>query len=508
MRKIREVLRLKWKLGRTHRETQRACGVSQGTVAEYLQRAKGLTWCEVRSMDDAELEARLYPAVPHSRVPRPMPDWAEIYREHRRPGVTLLLLWEEYKADHLDGYGYSRFCELYRAFTKKLDVTMRQDYKAGEVLQVDWAGQTISIHDRHSGEVHEASLFVACLAASQYTFAHASWDQTLPEWIDCHVRTWDFLGGVSDLVVPDNTKTAVKSPCYYEPELNRTYAEMAEHYGVAVVPTRVRKPRDKAKVENAVLQTERWILARLRNHTFFSLAEANQAIRELLSRLNDRQRKDLGASRRELYEKLDRPALRSLPGERYRFAEWKKVRVGCDYHVEHKKHFYSVPYQLVSTELDLRATAHTVEVFHKGKQVAVHSRARGPGHITVTEHMPKSHQSIRGWTPKGLLKKAQETGEATRDVVETILTTKRHPQQGFRSCLGLMRLEKRYGAQRLEAACQRALRISSPSYKNVKSILQSGLDQQPFEVEPSAPTSGLEHPNIRGQAYYQEETPS
>ena len=311
MRKIREVLRLKWMLGRTHRETRRACGVSQGTVSEYLQRAKGMTWDEVKSLDDAELEARLYPPRPHSRVPRPVPDWKELYQEHRKPGVTLLLLWEEYRADQPDGYGYSQFCELYRGFTKTLDVTLRQDYKAGEVLQVDWSGQTIPIHDRQSGEIHEVSLFVACLGASQYTFACATWDQKLESWIDCtHTKTWDFLGGVTELVVPDNAKTAVTSPCYYEPDLNRTYADMADHYGVAVLPARVRKPRDKAKVENAVLQTQRWILARLRNETFFSLAEVNRAIRMLLEKLNDRVRRDLDASRRELFERLDRKALR------------------------------------------------------------------------------------------------------------------------------------------------------------------------------------------------------
>lgn len=508
MRKIREVLRLKWDLGRTHRETRVACGVSQGTVTEYLQRAKGMSWEEVRSMDDAELEARLYPPVAHSRVPRSVPDWREVYQDHRKPGVTLLLLWEEYRAEHPEGYGYSRFCELYGRFTKTLETTLRQDYKAGEVVQVDWAGQTIPIHDRKSGEIHEASLFVACLGASQYTFAYATWDQKLPAWIDCHVKTWDFLGGVSQVVVPDNTKTAVKSPCYYEPDLNRTYADMADHYDVAVLPARVRKPRDKAKVENAVLQAERWILARLRNETFFYLAEANQAIRELLRKLNNRVRRDLGVSRRDLYERLDRPALRPLPRERYQIAEFKTVRVGCDYHVEYKSHYYSVPYQLVSTELDLKATAHTVEVSHKGKRVAVHSRARGAGHTTVPEHMPLAHQRIRGWTPTGLLEKARATGEATRKVVETILETKRHPQQGFRACLGLMRLEKRYGAERLETACQRALQISSPSYKSVKSILQSGLDQQPLEAEQPCATQGIEHRNIRGQAYYQQEIPS
>ncbi|MDH3308646.1 MAG: IS21 family transposase [Acidimicrobiia bacterium] len=509
MRKIREVLRLKWVLGCTHREVRRACRVSHGTVSEYLKRARGLTWEVVSGLDDGELERRLYPPPAPSHVPRPMPEWAEVYQEHRKPGVTRWLLWEEYRADHPDGYGYSQFCEHYRRFTKRLHVTLRRDYKAGEVLEVDWAGQKIPIHDRKSGEVHEASLFVACLGASHYTFARATWDETLPQWIDSHVRAFEFLGGVPEMIVPDNPKTAVTSPCYYEPDLNRTYAEMADHYGVAVVPARVLKPRDKAKVESAVLQTERWILARLRNRTFFSLAEVNAAIGELLVRLNDRRMRELDASRRELFHKLDRPALGPLPQERYRFAAWKKVRVGCDYHVAYEKHYYSVPYQLVSSELDLRATAHCVEVFHKGKSVAVHVRARGPGHTTLPQHMPKSHQEIVGWTPRKLLEKARGTGKATRTVVETILATRRHPQQGFRSCLGLMRLEKRYGGERLELACDRALRIASPSYKSVQSILKAGLDRQPVESEhPPAPTAGLAHENLRGEDYYQQGAPS
>ncbi len=508
MRKIREVLRLKWVLGCTHREVRRACRVSHGTVCEYLKRARTLSWEEVCALDDGALERQLYPPTAPSHVPRPMPEWAEVYLEHRKPGVTRWLLWEEYRADHPDGYGYSQFCEHYRRFTKKLDVTLRRDYKAGEVLEVDWAGHKIPIHDRKNGEIHEASLFVACLGASHYTFARATWDETLPHWIDSHVRAFEFLGGVPEIVVPDNPKTAVTSPCYYEPDLNRTYAEMADHYDVAVVPARVRKPRDKAKVECAVLLTERWILARLRNRTFFSLAEANAAIRELLGPLNDRRMKALDASRRELFDRLDQPVLGPLPKERYRFAAWKKARVGCDYHVAYEKHYYSVPYQLVSTELDLRATLHSVEVFHKGKSIAVHVRARGPGHTTLTEHMPRSHQAIVGWTPKKLLEKARDVGEATRTVVETILAIKRHPQQGFRACLGLMRLEKRYGGDRLELACSRALRISSPSYKSVQSILKAGLDRLPLESEPPAPTAGLAHENVRGEDYYQQGAPS
>ncbi len=459
-------------------------------------------------MDDAELERLLYPPPPGRRAGRAVPGWAEVYQELKRPGVTLLLLWEEYRTDHPDGYGYSWFCEHYRAFRRTLDATLRQDYKAGELMLVDYAGQTIPVQDRSTGERREAHLFVACLGASQYTWAEVTWGQTLPEWIEAHVDALEFFGGSAEILVPDNTKTGVKSPCRYEPELNPTYAEMARHYSMAVIPTRVGKARDKAKVENAVLQAERWILARLRHRTFFHLADVNRAVRELLDRLNRRPRKDLGLSRRELYEKLDRPALRPLPAERYRFAQWKKVRVAPDYHVELERHYYSVPYQLIGQQLDLRAAGHTVEIFHKARSVARHPRAAGPGHTTVAEHMPKAHQEYLKWTPQRLVRWARKSGEATAELVTTILESKRHPQQGFRSCLGLLRLERRYDAERLDAACRRALAIHSPTYRSVKSILAAGLDRRPLPQEEATATRRVEHENIRGAAYYQEEIPS
>lgn len=508
MRKIREVLRLKWSLGRSHREVVRSCSIGQGTVSEFLRRARGLSWEEVQEMDDRELEDRLYPPPTAGSGPRPEPDWAEVYQELKRPGVTLLLLWEEYRTDSPHGYGYSWFCDHYRAFRRTLDATLRQDYKAGELLLVDYAGQTIPVVDRHTGEIREAQLFVACLGASQYIYAEATWGQTLPEWIEAHVHALEFLGGSTEILVPDNTKTGVRSPCRYEPEINPTYAEMARHYGIAVIPTRVRKPRDKAKVENAVLQAERWVLARLRKRTFFHLADLNRAVGELVAKLNDKTRKDLGLSRRQLYEKLDRPALRPLPTERYRFASWKKVRVAPDYHVELLRHYYSVPYQLIGQQLDLRASARTVEIFHKARSVARHARSAGPGHTTVAEHMPKSHQHYLEWTPERLVRWARKSGEATAEVVTTILESKRHPQQGFRSCLGLLSLERRYDAERLEAACRRALLIRSPSYRSVKSILRAGLDQKPLAQEEQTATQRVEHQNIRGAAYYQEEIPS
>ena len=505
MRKIREVLRLKWERGLSHRQVERSLQMGRGTVAGYLRRAlaAGLSWEQVATLIDGDLEQRLFPSAAGPPTgSKPLPDWARVHQELKRKGVTLSLLWQEYRERDADGYGYSRFCELFRAWEGRLDPCLRQDYAGGEKLFVDYAGQTVVVQDASSGAPREAQVFVAVLGASNYTFAEATWSQALEDWIGSHVRAFQFLGGVSELVTPDNLKSGVKAPCRYEPDLNRSYTEMAEHYGVAVVPARVRKPRDKAKVESGVLQVSRWILARLRNETFFSLRELNESIRKLLGELNERPLKVLGISRRELFERVDRPALRPLPRTPYEFAEWKHVRVAPDYHVELEGHYYSVPYQLLRQQLQLRATAWTVEVFHKGKRVAAHHRDRRKAkHSTLTEHMPKAHQAYLEWTPTRLVQWAEKTGRATAELVAAILCGRVHPQQGFRSCLGLMRLGDRYGAERLEAACQRALAIQGLSYKSVKSILDHGLDRQPLAaaVDGAAP---IQHGNLRGAAYY------
>lgn len=507
MRKIREVLRLKWVLGLSHRQVQRSVRLGLGTVAEYLRRAKleGLSWAQVESLSDAELEQRLFPRRPATAVgEREVPDWSKVHRELTRKGVTLALLWQEYRERESEGYGYSRFCQLYRAWEGQLEVCLRQQYRGGEMLFVDYAGQTVEVIDAQSGEVREAAIFVAALGASSYTYAEATWSQDLGDWIGSHVRTFAALGGVSELVVPDNLKSGVTSPCRYDPDVNRTYAELAEHYGVAVLPARVRKPRDKAKVESGVLQVSRWILARLRNERFFSLPELNARIAALLVELNERPLRVLRVSRRELFEQLDRPALRPLPPQPYEMAEWKKVRVGPDYHVELEGHYYSVPYQLVKKQLDLRATAQMVEVLDGGKRVAAHRRDRRRGrHTTLAEHMPKAHREYLEWTPPRLIRWAEKSGPATAELVEQIMLSRAHPQQGFRACLGIMRLGKTYGAERLEAACRRALAVGGLSYKSVRSILANGLDQEPLEE--SAEAASIEHDNVRGASYYQAE---
>jgi len=431
---------------------------------------------------------------------RPLPDWSSQYKELKRKGVTLFLLWQEYKAVYPDGYQYSRFCELYRAWASKIDVSMRQTHKAGEKLFVDYAGQSLPITNPETGEIREAQVFVATLGASSYTFAEVTWTQTLPDWIGSHTRAFAFFGGASEILVPDNLKSGVTTPCRYEPGLNRTYMDLASHYGTAIIPARVYKAKDKAKVESGVLVVGRWILARLRNRTFFSLGEANTAIVELLTQLNDRPFQKLPGSRREMFETLDKPALKQLPASPYTYAEWKKARVNIDYHIEVDGHYYSAPYQLIKQSLDVRTTAHTVECFHKGKRVASHRRSFHKGkHTTVTEHMPKAHQEYAEWTPQRLVRWAASFGPNTSGVVEAIMRKRVHPQQGFRSAL--LRLGKQYGQKRLENACERALATGATSYKSVASILKANLDKQPVQ-ETFEDAEPIEHGNIRGAGYY------
>ena len=505
MRKIKEVLRLKFETDLSNRRIARCCHISRPAVRAYLSRFEkaGLSWPAAAELDDATLEHKLYPpppALPASE--RTVPDWTQIHRELRRKGVTLTLLWHEYKAAHPAGFQYSWFCDQYRTWAGRLDVVMRQEHRAGEKLFVDYAGQTVEVVDRRTGEIREAQIFVAVLGASSYTYAEATWTQALVDWIGSHVRAFEFLGGTPEVIVPDNLRPAVSKAHRYEPDLNPTYQDLANHYSVAVLPARVRKPRDKAKAEAGVLLVERWILAVLRNQSFFSLEALNRAIARLLKRLNERPFKKLPGSRQELFEQLDRPALQSLPMHAYEFAEWKKVQVNIDYHIEIEGHYYSVPYQLVRRQLDARYSARTVECFHKGQRVASHIRSRLKGrHTTVSEHMPKSHRQYAEWTPQRLIRWAEKTGPATAGVVQTILQQRTYPQQGFRSCLGILRLGKSFGEDRLEAACRRALKIGSCSYKSIDSILRQGLDRRALPEQQALELS-IEHHNIRGSDYY------
>ena len=505
MRKIKEVLRLKWAQGLSNRQIAKTCGIARPTVGEYLRRATeaGLAWPLPPDLDEAALERQLFPPPPSLPAQaRGVPDWSLVHQELKRKGVTLFLLWQEYRETHPEGYQYSWFCDHYRAWQGKLDVVMRQDHRAGEKLFVDYAGQTMPVVDRNTGEIREVQIFVAVLGASSYTYAEATWTQGLADWIGSHRRTFAFLGGVPELVVPDNLRAGVSKAHRYEPDLNPTYQAMASHYGVAVLPARVRRLRDKAKVEAGVLLIERWILAALRRRTFFSLAELNAAIAGLLEKLNARPFKKLPGCRRAHFEALDRPALNPLPAAPYEYAEWKKARVHIDYHVAVEGHYYSVPHALIKRQLDVRITQNTLECFYRGNRVASHRRSQQKGrHTTVPAHMPESHRQAGEWTPQRLSNWAAKTGPATEKLITTVLTSRRHPQQAYRSCLGILRLGKAYGDVRLEAACRRALILGSHSYKSIESILKHRLDDKPL-AEQQELALPEDHDNIRGPSYY------
>jgi transposase len=503
MRNIREALRLAAG-GLSNRQIGASLSVSKTTIRNCLRRATaaGLAWPLPDELTDAMLEARLYPPPPSTPgEERPQPDWAAVHRELKRPGVTLLLLWQEWRTQHPEGYSYSRFCEHYNRWKGRLSPVMRQTHVAGEKLFVDYAGTTIDVHDAATGEVHACQLFVAALGASSFTYAEATRTQTLADWIGSHTRAFAYLHGVPGMVVSDNLKSGITKACFYEPAVNRTYASMAEHYDTAIVPARPRKPRDKAKVEAAVLLGTRWIIAKLRNRKFFTLAELNEAIAACVDDLNTRNSRHLGASRRTLFDDLERAALKPLPAEPFEYAEWKQCRAGLDYHVEVFKHYYSVPSTLLKEKLWARITARTVELFHNGSRVASHVRSSSNrGHTTIAEHMPSSHRRYADWTPESLKRRAAEIGPSTAALVEIVLRERTHPEQGFRSCVGIIGLKNSYGPERLEAACVRALEIGARSYTSVKSILETKRDRK--RPEPAADGPAIVHDNIRGPTYF------
>jgi transposase len=504
MRRIREVLRLKYESGLGHRAIAPACGVGVGTVSEYVKRAQqaGLTWPLSAELDDAALEARLFSGAAVPVRERVAPDCTRIHQELKRTGVTLHLLWEEYREVHADGYAYSQFCEIYRRWAGKLKPSMRQQHRVGEKTFVDFSGKRPHIVDRKTGEEIPVELFVAVLGASSYTYAEATRTQQLDEWIGAHTRMLEYFGGSSEIWVPDQLKSAITRSCRYEPSVNRSYQDLANHYGAVVVPARPGKAQDKAKVESTVLLAQRWILARLRNRTFFDLTELNAAIWELLEQLNARTMQKVGKSRRELWEELDRPALKPLPASRYELARWKLCRVNIDYHVDVERRSYSVPYQLVHEQVEARYTASVVEVYHRGRRVASHVRRYDHQPSTRAEHMPSAHRAHAEWTPSRLIRWAEKSGPATGRVVAGILDSRPHPEQGYRACLGLMRLGRRYGTARLDAACERAEHLRSFSYRTVKNILTSAQDRLPFEDESHSQDVTPTHDNIRGADYY------
>ena len=504
MRKVREVLRLKHAHGMSYRKISEATGVGKTQASEYVRRATvaGVTWPVPDEVDDAELDRRLFPVTGDCTDVRPAIDWPANQTELKRRGVTLALLWQEYLAEHPAGYSYTRYCELHRAWKKTVSATMRQTHLAGEKLFVDWAGDTIGVIDPATGIEHRARIFVAALGASNYTYAEARWTETLPDWIGAHVNAINTIGGVPLALVPDNLKAGITKPSRYEAGINRTYQDLADHYGCVVLPTRIIKPRDKAKVEVAVQIVERFVLAKLRNKTFFSLAELNVAIRDSVTAINTKIMRRMGKSRLELLETLDRPALKALPNEPYEYAEWKRARVAPDYHIEIADHFYSVPSKLIRDVVEARITNATVEIFHKGQRIASHpfSRVRNR-HTTMTEHMPSAHRRFAEWTPAKMMDEAAKIGPATVALFDAIMKAKPHPEQGFRSCLGIISLVKSHGPVRVEAACRRGNAVGSTTYGSVASILKHGLDRA-FAHDAAPDDPPLRHGNIRGSGYY------
>jgi transposase len=504
MRRIRDLLRLKFENGLSSRSIAASLGISKGAVGDYLQRAQvaGLGWPIPVDLTDTVLERRLFPGVRQALAPpRAEPNWAYVDQQMRRTGVTRSLLWQEYRAEHPDGFGYAWFCEHYDAWKKRLSPTMRQSHAAGEKVFVDFAGDTIDVIDPVTGAAQAMKLFVAALGASSYIYSEARPSEGLADWIGCHAGMFAFFGGVTAIIVCDNLKAAVTNPDRYDPGINRTYQDMARHYGTTVIPARPYKPRDKAKVEQSVLLVERWVLARLRNRRFFSLAELNLAITDLVTELNARIMKAYGASRAELFATVDAPALRPLPAEPYAFAIWKRCRVAPDYHVEVGGCWYSVPYRLIRELVDVRIADRTVEAFHKGERVASHAKSPGRrGHTTIADHMPSAHRRHASWTPARITAVAQKIGPATAALTQAIMTDRPHPEQGFRTCLGILALEKTYGQARLEAACQRGDLIKARSVGSIHSILKTGLDRAFLDLEPEP--EPLHHGNIRGRSYF------
>ena len=505
MRRIHRLMTLHFGAGAGTRVIARELGISHSTVREYLARirAAGITWPLPAEITDQELERQLFVngGVQTGARYHVEPDWAVVARELKRPGVNLLILWEEYRASHSDGYAYSRYCQLFREFERRLSPSMRQNHVAGDKAFVDFSGKRVPIIDPATGVIREAEIFVAVLGASNLTYAEAAWTQSLPDWIGAHVRMFRFWGASPRLLVPDNLKSGVHKASFYDPEVNRSYGAMAAHYGVGILPARPYHPKDKAKVEVAVRIAQFYILGRLRNSKFFSLAECNAAIIAALEQLNGRLMRRLGVSRRELFETVERPVMRPLPATDHEYAEWAFARVGIDYHVEVAGFFYSVPYTLIRHQVETRWTERTVEVFHRGQRVAAHARRYGgPRHGTLPDHMPSTHRLYAEWNPERFQRQAREIGANTEALIIAVLARRPHPEQGFRTCLGILRLYRGIDAARAEAISARAVQIGALNYQSVASILEHRLESK---TAPDTPDSApILHANIRASRYY------
>lgn len=514
MRKIKQTLRMLWSMNLSTRAVSRGVKISRDTVEQYKLRATNanlFTWEDVASLDEAVLEEKLFPGKDQkAKSKKVLPDWATIFVELRsHKGVTLFLLWEEYvlTLTEEEAYSYSQFCSKYNDWKGKIPSVMVQHHKAGEKLFVDYAGVTVPYIDRFTvdskNRIKYAQIFVAALGASSFTYAEAHESQKIPFWIEGHVNTFNYIEGVTAIAVPDNLKSGVTSPCYYEPEINRTYDELSLHYSFAVIPARKLKPKDKAKVEKSVQVVERRILAPLRKRTFFSLSEINAAMKPLLEKLNDRIMKHIGKSRRELFITIDKPALGPLP--KYPFEECERVSatVGINYHVHYQQYYYSVPYTLIKEEVEIRATTRTIEIFSKGRRVASHLRVCSSSRYrTSDEHMPSNHRRRNEkWSPGRFIRWAAKFGNNAQELIQAVLDSKKHPEQTYKSCLGILKLSDKYGSEKLEAACKRALLTGFWNYRTVKNILKNKLEEEPL-IETAEKMSTNDHENLRGSSYY------
>jgi transposase len=504
MRRIKECLRLYFELKVSQAAIARALQIARSTVGDYIERARkcGKPWAELNALNEEQMEALLFTGQQQKTdEPRPLPDWNEVHKElHSKSYMTLRVLWEEYVKTHPDGYSYPRYIVLYRQWAQRLKVYMRQRHIGGEKLFVDYSGKKPKIRDFRTGEEREAELLVMAWGASQYIYAEAQESQQLPCWIMGHRRGYEYFGCAPHIEVDDNLKSAVTKACRYDPDVNLTFTEFATHYGVAVIPARPRKPKDKPKAENAVLLVQRWILACLRHRVFYSVAELNRAIIELLEVFNDKQMQRLPKSRRQLFEELDKPNALPLPAEPFVYREWSFPTVAFDYHIEVDHHFYSVPWTLAKKKVSVRTTENAVEVFHHQDRVALHLRSRAEyQYTTLTEHMPPAHQKYAEWTPARIFKWAQEIGPATHKLIEKVIKTKFHPQQGFRPSMGILRLGKTYGNDRLEAAAVIALTFGFVRVQQITDLLRNGRDKQAKQ----GPTATVKNRvNIRGRGYY------
>lgn len=523
MRKIREILRLKFSCGvKGVRGIARSAGCSKSSVSEVLSMAEaaGISrWEDVEPLSEEELEKLFYPrarnpvgAISSARfneLQGTLPNWSNVHEQLRDPNVTLALIWAEYRVDHPTGYHYTQFTEYYRRWRGKLALVMRQSHRPGEKAFIDFC-DGLSLTDRHTGEKKKTQLFVGVMGASCYTFAIATLSQDIPDWTWCNRKFFEFLNGVMAILVPDNLRSGIKKSCRYEPTINPAFQELSEHYGTCVIPGRVRKPRDKAKAENGVLQAQRWILAVLRNRTFYSLAEINAAIADCRTRLNEKVMRGYGKSRQELFNELDKPVLKELPGTPYEWAEWVKFRLGVDYHVRYDDHFYSGPYQLAKEELWMRASGQMISIYFKGNRVASHLRSfKKWDKTTLPEHMPSHHRAQAEWTPERILNWVKSIGPAAAQVVEKMMAEKQHPEQAFQSALGIISLSKKYGSERVEKASIKALKIHSHRYHTIKTMLKNNMEDVDLSQKRTAPASELNEQlglftkeNLRGPGYY------